>query len=161
MGAAGRNVKEGRGVWRAEGGRFTSGVSPKTHTHTHHELSCTLTEKEEVFAFSFGRSQSPPFSPLCLRPLPLFPRYAVNQWEAENAPHTSQSTASCYVRGRIDKRELPLFPFPPFCRGSHYSWFIGWKQDCVACQATYTQRYELLHIRWAGFPFNSYPHSRK
>lgn len=64
MGAAGRNVREGRGVWRAEGGRFTSGVSPKTHTHTHIMNCLAHSPRKKRFSLSvLAAANHRPFPP--------------------------------------------------------------------------------------------------
>ncbi len=95
--------------------------------YTHHQLSRRLSEKE-VFAFSLAAANrvSPP---LCLRPIPPFPRYPDSQWEAEKVPSVGQSVSSCYVGGRIDKGGI-FFPLL-FFTSSHYSWRIGWRQETL------------------------------
>lgn len=81
-------------------GRITFGVTPKNR---HHQLSRRLSEKE-VFAFSLAAANrvSPP---LCLRLIPPFSRYPISQLKAVDVPNVGQSATSCYVGGRIDKRE--------------------------------------------------------
>lgn len=131
-----------------------------THTHTHIMNCLAHSPRKKRFSLSvLAAANHRPFPPSVSV---LFHCFHVTP-STNGRPRTRRTLANqrpvAMSEAESIRESSPSFP--PFCRGSHYSWFIGWKQDCVACQATYTQRYELLHIRWAGFPFNSYPHSRK